>query len=132
MKLLLDTHVAIWALRTPERIGADARRLIADEGNDVVISVVTIWEIAIKRRLGDRPGRPPFSSDDAIRYFGDAGYDLLTVSPAHATAVEHLPLLHGDPFDRLLVAQALTEPLRLMSADERVLAYGPGFVDARA
>jgi PIN domain nuclease of toxin-antitoxin system len=131
MRLLLDTHIAIWAIRSPERIGANAQQLIANQSNDIVVSAVTIWEIAIKRRLGDRPGRPPFSSADAIRHFSDAGFEILSVSAAHAMAVEHLPLIHGDPFDRLLVAQALSEPLRLVSSDERILAYGAGFIDAR-
>jgi PIN domain nuclease of toxin-antitoxin system len=129
--LLLDTHVAIWALRTPGLLGANARQLLADEANEIIISVVTIWEIAIKRSLGKRPGRPPFSSADAIRHFDAAGFEMMSVGPAHAAAVEHLPPIHGDPFDRLLVAQALSEPLRLMSSDHQVLAYGAGFVDAR-
>jgi PIN domain nuclease of toxin-antitoxin system len=131
MRLMLDTHVAIWALETPQKLGLDARRLIDDAANDIAVSVVTIWEIAIKRGLGARPGRPPFSGKEAIRFFAEAGFDLLPVGPDHAAAVEHLPRIHADPFDRLLVAQALTEPMRLMSVDDHVLAYGPDFIDAR-
>jgi PIN domain nuclease of toxin-antitoxin system len=131
VRLLLDTHVAIWAIRTPDRLGRASQAMIADHNNRIVVSVVTIWEIAIKRGLPKRSGHPPFSAAQAIRHVGEAGYDLLHVDEIHAAAVEDLPLLHADPFDRLLVAQALSEPLRLVSADERVLAYGAGFIDAR-
>jgi PIN domain nuclease of toxin-antitoxin system len=131
VRLLLDTHVAIWALATPAKLGPRTRGLIGDEANEIFVSIVTIWEIAIKRSRGVRPGRPPFSGLAAIGFFAEAGYTLLPIEPQHAAAVEHLPPFHGDPFDRLLIAQALAEPLRLVSADERALAYGPGFIDAR-
>lgn len=124
MKVLLDTQIAIWALNEPRRLGAQAAQIIADERNDIYVSVVTIWEIAIKFALAKRRGAPPFSGAVALRLFAAAGYRLLDVKPEHAVAVESLPPLHADPFDRMLIAQALSEPLRLITADAAVTAYG--------
>src|SRR5882757_8448837 len=106
MKLLLDTHVAIWALISPEIMPRPVQALIADPANTVHVSAASVWEIAIKHSTARR-GAPPFSGEQAIEYFGQAGYDLLAVSAGHAAGVETLPLLHADPFDRLLIAQAL-------------------------
>lgn len=122
MRLLLDTHVAVWALAAPARLTSAVRELIAAPGNMVLVSAASIWEIAIKHALGRR-GRPPFSGIEALGYFREAGYVLLPVTADHAAGVEMLPALHGDPFDRLLVAQALAEPLRLVTADPKVAAY---------
>lgn len=127
MRLLLDTQVAVWALKEPERIGIEGRKLIADSGNAVYVSVVSIWEIANKRALG-RSSAPPFTSVEAVRFFEEAGYLMLAVTAAHAAVTEQLPLLHKDPFDRLLVAQAITEPLRLLTQDSAVAAYDPGIL----
>ena len=122
MKLLLDTHVAIWALTSPEMLPSRVRGLIVDPANTIYVSSASIWEIAIKFALG-KQSAPPFSAKQASRYFREAGYVMLAVTAEHAAAVEDLPPLHADPFDRLLVAQALTEPLRLASSDRRVAAY---------
>lgn len=124
MRLLLDTHVAIWALVSPDLIPDRVAGLIADPDNDVYVSSASIWEIAIKFALG-KPSAPPFSAQDAIAYFTEAGFLSLPVTAAHAAAVENLPPLHADPFDRILLAQAITEPLRLVSHDAKVIAYGP-------
>lgn len=124
MRLLLDTHVAIWALTSPDWLGADGRHLIADSSNEIYLSAASIWEIAIKHALGARRGAPPFSGAQALTYFAEAGYRLLDVTATHAAAVETLPPLHADPFDRMLVAQAMREPLRLLTADPQVAAYG--------
>lgn len=123
MRLLLDTHVAIWALTTPQSIGAVGRELIADAANSIHVSAASVWEITIKHALG-KGSAPPFSGREAIRYFDEAGYLPLNVTAGHAAAVESLPRLHSDPFDRLLIAQALTEPLHLLTADPQVAAYG--------
>ena len=123
MRLLLDTHVAIWAMTDRPRIRPHGLAMIADAANTVFVSAASIWEIAIKHALGKRRGAPPFSAAEADRHFRDAGFVLLDITPAHAAAVEKLPLLHGDPFDRMLVAQALTEPMRLLTADARVAKY---------
>lgn len=123
MRLLLDTHVAIWALVSPDLIPDRLADLIADPENDIYVSAASVWEIGIKFALG-KPGAPPFSTRDAHAYFTEAGFSSLPVTAAHAAAVEELPPLHADPFDRILLAQALSEPLRLISHDAKVAAYG--------
>ena len=122
MKLLLDTHVAIWAVSDIQKLTREIRALISDTGNDIHVSAASVLEIAIKY-AGGRGNAPPFSSAVAVGYFRQSGYLLLHVSVEHALAVEQLPVLHGDPFDRLLVAQALTEPLRLVTHDSKLAAY---------
>ncbi|MDP2833496.1 MAG: type II toxin-antitoxin system VapC family toxin [Pseudomonadota bacterium] len=121
MRLLLDTHIALWAIADSPRLPAAARRLILAPENEVYVSAASIWEISIKHGLGR--GDMPISGETALGYFRAAGYRLLPVQPEHAVAVETLPPLHADPFDRLLVAQALTEPLRLLTHDETVARY---------
>ncbi len=122
--MLLDTHIALWALVDDARLPAAVRDIIADGANDVVVSAVTVWEIAIKHGLArGRPNDMPISAGEAFSYFRSAGYELLDVTTEHAAAVERLPRLHADPFDRLLVAQALAEPLRLITHDATVAAY---------
>lgn len=123
MRLLLDTHVAIWALVSPDLIPDRIAELIADPENDVYVSAASIWEIGIKFALG-KPSAPPFSARDAISYFAEAGFISLPVTAAHAATVEELPPIHADPFDRILIAQAISEPLRLISHDAKVAAYG--------
>ena len=87
------------------------------------VSAVSIWEIAIKFALRKRTGAPPFSGAVALEAFLAAGYRMLNVTPQHAAAVEALPHLHADPFDRMLIAQALHEPLRLLTADAALARY---------
>jgi PIN domain nuclease of toxin-antitoxin system len=124
VRLLLDTHIAIWAILDSPRLPARARELIEDPRNEIIISAATIWEIAMKHMLArGSPNDMPISAREAIGYFDDAGFELLDVSSAHAAEVESLPPLHGDPFDRMLVAQALAVPLRLMTHDPGVAAY---------
>ena len=121
MRLLLDSHTLIWAADDPAKLSATARAPIRDAANDRLLSAATIWEIAIKHALGKDM---PISAGDAINYFREAGYEELAVTPRHAAYVENLPPLHADPFDRILVAQALTVPLRLVTHDKKVAAYG--------
>jgi PIN domain nuclease of toxin-antitoxin system len=124
VRLLLDTHIALWAITDSPRLSAKARELIDDPANEILISAATIWEISIKHALvRGAPGDMPISGDEAIGYFRDAGFELLDVSGVHAAAIEGLPPIHTDPFDRLLVAQALAVPLRLLTGDARVAAY---------
>lgn len=124
MKLLLDTHIALWAISDDKRLSTKAREMIAAADNVVHVSAVSIWEIAIKHSLG-RTGANAMaiSGAQAIDYFDQAGFASLPISAAHAASVENLPPLHTDPFDRLLVAQALAEPLRLMTHDKHIAAY---------
>lgn len=121
MKLLLDTHVALWAIADDPRLDATARKLILDPANEVTVSAATLWEIAIKHSLNK--GDMPLSGADALGYFRDAGYRLLPITPQHAVAVEDLPPIHRDPFDRLIAAQALLEPLRLLTHDGTLARY---------
>ncbi len=121
MNLLLDTHVALWAITDHPRLSSHARQLILAPKATVWVSAVSVWEIAIKHGLGR--GDMPVSGEDALQYFQQAGYRFLAVEPEHAAAVERLPAHHQDPFDRLLVAQALMEPMRLMTHDGVVARY---------
>lgn len=126
MSLLLDTHVAIWSVADSPRLSQRARDLIVNEPGEVYVSAVSIWEIAIKWTLSRGEMRIPFSATDAIRHFSTTGYSLLDIRAAHAVVVESLPPLHGDPFDRLLLAQARSEGVALLTADEKLLQYGHG------
>ena len=125
MRVLLDTHIALWAVAGSALLAseAEAANLAADE---VFVSVASLWEIAIKHGLGK--GRMPVSSAQALQAFVDAGYGLLDVKPAHVVGVESLPRVHKDPFDRLLVAQALFEPLVMITRDAVVARYSPTFL----
>ena len=88
-----------------------------------------MWEIAIKHALArGGPNDMPISGQEALGYFRDAGFELLSISPTHAVAIEALAPLHADPFDRILVAQALTTPLRLLTHDQRVAAYSDSII----
>jgi len=121
MRLLLDTHIILWALTADPRLSAPTQDLLLDPHNDVFFSAATIWEIAIKHSL--RRESMPISGEHAMRLFSDAGYEELSITAAHAAKVEALPFIHADPFDRLLVAQALTEPMRLVTHDRHVASY---------
>lgn len=125
MRLLLDTHIALWAITDSPRLPSAARALIVDPANSVHVSAATIWEIAIKHVL-NRGGANamPLSAAEALGYFRYSGYTLLPITPEHARAVEDLPPIHADPFDRALIAQAIVEPLRLLTQDPVVAGYG--------
>lgn len=121
MNLLLDTHVALWAITDSPKLTLKARELIASPRTTVWISVASVWEIAIKHALGR--GDMPVSGQEAGRYFRESGYRFLPIETEHAFAVQDLAVHHHDPFDRLLVAQALVEPMRLMTHDPMVARY---------
>ena len=121
MRLLLDTHILLWALDQPARLDSGTRALLEDPANEVLFSAASIWEIAIKVRLGraDFPVRP-----DAIAQAArDTGFTELPVRADAAARVADMPLHHRDPFDRLLVAQAMAEPMRLYTADPLLPPY---------
>ena len=122
MRLLLDTQIILWALTGSARLGAVAHDLIADPANDVYVSTASIWEISIKHAL--ELGDMPVSGARAVELCTQAGYRELPVTWRHAAVVEILPPLHADPFDRILVAQASAEPMRLLSRDATVAGYG--------
>ena len=121
MRLLLDTHIALWAISDDPRLSGAARALITAPENEIFVSAASIWEISIKYRLGRT--NMPVSGAEALGWFRESGYRLLSISPEHAVAVEALAPLHADPFDRMLVAQALYEPLRLVTHDGQVARY---------
>lgn len=124
MRLLLDTHVALWAITDDPALPAKARDLIMAGDTDVYVSAASIWEISIKHSLGRKGAHAmPISGAQAQGYFHEAGYQILPITGEHAAAVEDLPKRHADPFDRMLVAQALHEPLRLITHDSEVAAY---------
>ena len=125
MRILLDTHIALWAVTGSRRLKRKARDLIL-EADGLHVSAATLWEIAIKHALGR--GDMPVSSAQALQAFRDAGYALLAVKPQHAVRVEGLPSVHSDPFDRLLVAQAQFEPLTRLTSDSLLGQYGAGVV----
>ena len=122
MKLLLDTHLLLWAAGEPKKLSPKARRLIADTDNELMFSAASLWEIAIKRALG----RADFQVDTRLFRRGliDNGYVELPVFSAHAVAVEALPPIHKDPFDRLLIAQSQVEGIVLLTSDATVAQYG--------
>jgi PIN domain nuclease of toxin-antitoxin system len=122
MKLLLDTHVWLWALHAPERLSDEARRLIARRENVVYLSAVSAWEIAIKFGLGRL--RLPVPPEEYVpSRMADLGMETLPIEQAHALRVASLPRHHRDPFDRLLVAQAQVERLTLVTADPEIRLY---------
>ena len=123
MQILLDTHILLWALADDPALSQKARALLIDDRNRLWVSAVSIWEISIKHALGR--GDMPLSGKDALGYCRSAGYRWLDIRPEHAAAVEDLPLIHADPFDRLLVAQALTEPMKLLTHDAMLARYHP-------
>ena len=117
MKLLLDTHAALWWL-AGEPVGPEAERAVSDDTNRVLLSAVVVWEVAIKRSLGKLHAPPGFA-----KTLTDAGATPMAITLEHAAAVEHLPNHHRDPFDRLLVAQARIEGATIVSADRDLRAY---------
>ena len=123
MRILLDTHVLLWAMGSSRRLPLAARSLILDVSNDVFYSAASVWELAIKSTLR----RGDFSVDlpALVRALSRSGFSELPVTSAHAVRVPALPAIHRDPFDRLLVAQSLTEPMTLLTNDAVLAGYGP-------
>lgn len=118
MRLLLDTHLLLWALSQPRKLTAAARKQI--DASEVYASAASIWEISVKSALGKLAANPR----DILAGIEPAGFSLLTISGEHAAKVVELPPLHKDPFDRLLVAQSMVEPMLLLTNDEALRDYG--------
>jgi len=123
MRLLLDTHLLVWAMGEPERLPAGCAAMLEDPSNSLVFSVASLWELVIKQALG----RPDFNLEPSLlrQALLDGGWQELPIEASHALAVSHLPPLHRDPFDRLLLAQAQVEGLLLLTADSQLSLY-PG------
>ena len=118
MRLLLDTHIFLWAVAGSTLLKPTARRLI-ESADEVYVSAASIWEVAIKARLGKIEADPA----ELAATIAASGFLELPVSAAHAAGVAQLALHHNDPFDRLLIAQALAEPLKLLTADAVLAKY---------
>jgi PIN domain nuclease of toxin-antitoxin system len=123
VNLLLDTHVLLWAAGQPEKLSRKTRNLLSDPDNALLFSAVSLWEIVIKQAIG----RDDFKVDPRQLRRGllDNGYGEVAITSMHALAVDDLPPLHRDPFDRMLLAQARVEGFTLLTADAAVLRY-PG------
>lgn len=118
-RLLVDTHALLWWLADEPVLSAAARDAIADPANEPLVSIASVWEIAIKRSLGKLS-----SPEDLPEQIPDEGFAWLPISAQHAWRVRELPMLHRDPFDRMLVAQALVEGLPVITADAHFGEYG--------
>ncbi len=123
MRLLLDTHLLVWAMGEPERLPAGCAAMLEDPSNSLVFSVASLWELVIKQALG----RPDFNLEPSLlrQALLSGGWKELPIEASHALAVSQLPPLHRDPFDRLLLAQAQVDGLLLLTADSQLSLY-PG------
>jgi PIN domain nuclease of toxin-antitoxin system len=121
MKLLLDTHLLLWAAGNPARLPAGARELLDDPQNEPIFSSASLWKVAIKHGLG----RGDFRVDARLLRRGlvDNGYGELPITSEHAVALDSLPRIHRDPFDRILIAQSMVEGITLLTADPLVAQY---------
>jgi len=125
VNLLLDTHVALWAFGDPRRLGEQARSAISDPHNVVAVSAISVWEVEIKRALGKLKAPPGFAALCVER-----GFEELPVDFAHAECAGALPPHHQDPFDRMLIAQAISEGFGVVTADRTFAAYDIPVVSA--
>jgi len=124
MKLLLDTHLLLWAAGEPSRLSKEARNLVNDPENELFFSAASLWEVSIKRGLG----RKDFKADPRLLRRGllDNGYGELPIHSDHVVVLDTLPAIHKDPFDRILVAQAIVEGIELLTTDSQLAQYsGP-------
>jgi PIN domain nuclease of toxin-antitoxin system len=119
LQLLVDAHALIWWTISPEKLSARARQALSAPTNGVVVSVATLWEIAIKRSIGKLN-----YATDLETTLGDEGFGLLPLTFEHLRQFEALPLHHRDPFDRILAAQAIADGLAIVTADQRIAQYG--------
>lgn len=119
MRILLDTHLLLWALASPAKLSAASRKQI--EAAEVYVSAASIWEISSKTSIGKLEADPA----EVLAAVAPAGFSMLSITGEHAAKVVELPPLHKDPFDRMLIAQALIEPMILLTNDEGLRGYGP-------
>lgn len=124
MRLLLDTQALIWWLAEPERLKPRPRSAINDHGNEVVVSIVSLWEIAIKHRIGKLQGEVA----KILPALAEAHFQRIGIDDRHLLTLESLPLHHNDPFDRLLIAQAIAEELQFVTSDRKAKLYPVGIL----
>lgn len=122
MRVLLDTHIVIWAMVGSKHLSPKARRILEDGENEFLLSSASLWEIALKHAAS--PDGIPVSTGLVQAYCLDSGIHQLPVTFLHAAHTETLPPIHGDPFDRMLVAQAMCEGLTLLTHDDNIVRYG--------
>ena len=127
MRLLLDTQALLWWLRDDPRLGPRSRGLIADRSNDVLASVVSLWEITVKFRVGKLAERGSAIWPEVA----DEGFGMLGVTEAHLAELDDLPRHHGDPFDHLILAQAKAEGATVITSDRHMTRYGVACIDTR-
>jgi PIN domain nuclease of toxin-antitoxin system len=120
---LLDTHTVLWATLSPDFLSPTAARIIADEANTILVSAASAWEIATKVRIGKLPGAEEFEKE-FLNVMTIAGYKLRSITAADALRAGRLPSKHGDPFDRMLAAQALADDIPLISLDDKLDKFG--------
>lgn len=125
MRLLLDTHVVLWAFTDDPSLSADVRDAIIDGRNAVFVSAASAWEIAVKKALGKLRAPDDFENQLVLHRFTP-----LDITCAHARTVEHLPVHHRDPFDRMIVAQATREDLRIVTRDPNIARYDVDVLEA--
>lgn len=118
MQILLDTHTLIWALAKPEKLSNKIVKLISNVNNLVFVSIASLWELQIKKSLGKI-----ILPNDFPILLQDSGYKILNITFEHILQLENLPLLHRDPFDRMLIAQSLSEKIPLVTDDSEILQY---------
>ncbi len=124
MRILLDTHLLLWAMAASQKLPRAVKSQLLDPGNEVYYSAASVWEIAIKRGL--RRAQFRIDIDDLLNALRESGFLELPVDARHAAGVAHLPPIHKDPFDRLLVAQSMAEPMTLLTNDKIVAEYWDG------
>lgn len=121
MRLLVDTHVLLWAVAEPDKLPSAHRERLESPDNEILFSAASIWELAIKVQIGRLP--LAVSPEEIAGAAARIGFDELPVTAAHAAAIRQLPLYHRDPFDRLLIAQTIHEPARFLTADAMLKRY---------
>ncbi len=124
MRYLLDTHIFIWAMEKNKRLTQDIKAKISDPSNDVFVSIITVWEIILKKRKGLKVPR------DIVSGIYKSNFILLSMDVNHVLGVEKLPYIHKDPFDRILVSQALAENLTLITSDAKIWKYKVSLIKA--
>ncbi len=123
MKYLLDSHALLWALSNPNALSPEARHILTNPRSNIAVSAATIWELGIKSALGKLT-----MPNDLVPRVRTLGLDFLDITADHATTAATLPPHHKDPFDRMLVAQALTDSRLLITRDQHLAAYGVGII----
>ena len=126
MKLIIDTHIAIWTLSDDKRLSELARSYIENPNNIIYVSAVSVWKVAIKHQA--KPETIHFDAEMFLNYCIKSGFLILPIKETHAMETEHLPWVHKDPFDRMLISQAKIEGMILLTSDEKIASYGTNYI----